>query len=95
MKLSSQAVQQTLAQFDAEALPETHPAVPQLIQLFGNHTYFVDGSGLLIVEPVQPTDAGSQQGVVVKLASWSDEGRTNLAPHAPEPTNVIIELKAA
>jgi len=33
--------------------------------------------------------------VVVKLASWSDESRTSLAPHPPEPTNLVIELKAA
>jgi hypothetical protein len=94
MKLSSQAVEQALAQFDAEALPETHPAVPQLNQLYGDHTYFLDGSGLHIVEPVQPTDSGSQKGVVVKLASWSDESRTSLAPHAPEPTDVVIEIAA-
>jgi len=30
-----------------------------------------------------------------RLASWSDESRTTLAPHPPEPTDTIIELKAA
>jgi len=95
MKLSSEAVEQTLQQFEAEPLPENHPAVAQLNQIFGDHTYFLDGTGLHIVEPTQATDSGSQQGVVVKLASWSDESRTSLAPHPPEPTNMVIELKAA
>jgi hypothetical protein len=95
MKLSSEAVERTLTQFEAEPLPDNHPAVAQLNQIFGDHTYFLDGTGLHIVEPVQPTDSGSQQGVVVKLASWSDESRTSLAPHAPEPTDMVVELEAA
>jgi len=90
MKLSPQAVEQTLNQFE-----EDHPAVPQLDELFGQHTYFVDDSGLHIVEPTGETDSGKQQGVVVKLASWSDAKRTSLAPHPPEPTDVIVVLEAA
>jgi len=95
MKLSSDAVEQTLTQFEAEQLPENHPAVAQLNQIFGDHTYFLDGTGLHIVELTEAAASGSQQGVVVKLASWSDESRTSLAPHPPEPTNTVIELKAA
>jgi hypothetical protein len=32
MKLSSEAVEQTLNQFEAEPLPDNHPAVAQLIR---------------------------------------------------------------
>lgn len=95
MKLSSEAVEQALTQFEAETLPDNHPAVAQLKQIFGDHTYFLDGTGLHIVEPAAPANSGTQQAVVVKLASWSDESRTSLAPHPPEPTNMVIELKAA
>jgi hypothetical protein len=96
MKLSNQAVEQTLTQFEAECLPEGHPAVAQLNQLFGEHTFFLDGEGLHIVEPSAPAaDAGAQKGVLVKLASWSDSSRTSLAPHAPEPTDRVIVLEAA
>lgn len=95
MKLSSEALEKTLNQFQAEALPETHPAVAQLNQLFGEHTYLLDGNGLHIVEPAEATDSGTQKGVVVKLASWSDSSRTSLAPHPPEPTDLVIVLQAA
>jgi hypothetical protein len=95
MKLSSQAVERTLNQFEAEALPDSHPAVAQLNQLFGEHTFFIDGNGLHVVEPAQPTDSGAKAGVVVKLASWSDASHTSLAPHAPEPSDLIIVLEAA
>ena len=47
MKLNSTQVKQTLSQFDAEVLSDSHPAVPQLNDLFGDHTFFLDGSGLL------------------------------------------------
>jgi hypothetical protein len=94
MKLSNQAVEQTLTQFEAECLPETHPAVPQLNQLFGEHTFFLDGDGLHIVEPAEAADAEALKGVLVKLASWSDSSRTSLAPHAPEPTERVILLAA-
>jgi hypothetical protein len=76
-------------------LPDNHPAVPQLNQLFGEHTYFLDGNGLHIVEPGKATDSGSQRGVVVKLASWSDSSRTSLAPHPPESTDLVVVLEAA
>jgi len=33
-------------------------------------------------------------GSVVKLANWTDERRTTLAPHPPEPTEVVVELGA-
>jgi hypothetical protein len=95
MKLSSDAISQTLTQFEADPLPEDHPAVAQLNQIFGDHTYFLDLTGLHVVESTEKTNSGSQQAVVIKLASWSDESRTSLAPHPPEPTNMIIDLKAA
>jgi len=95
MKLSSDAIEQALTQFEADPLPDDHPAVAQLNQIYGDHTYFLDPTGLHIVETAAKTNSGSQQAVVVKLASWSDESRTSLAPHPPEPTNLVIELKAA
>jgi hypothetical protein len=92
MKLNSALVERTLNQFDAQAIPENHPVVPQLNSLFGDHTFFLDGSGLSIVEPAE-ADSGAQKGQVVKLAGWQDSDRTSLVPHEPEPTNVLVELE--
>jgi len=95
MKLSAARVEQTLNQFQAQAIPEDHPAVPQLNRLFGDHTYFVDGDGLSIVEPAEPPESGVEAGQVVRLASWSDGNRTSLEPHDPELTDVVVILDAA
>jgi len=85
-------IERTLDQFQAEALPDNHPAVPQLNELFGDHTFFLDANGLNIVEPVEPSRAGAQTWKVVKLASWKDSAQTSLTSHKPEPTNVVIAL---
>ena len=92
MKLSPERVNQTLGQFDAQVVPEDHPSVPQLNDMFGDHTYFVDGNGLNIVEPAAAAD-GQEAGQVVNVASWSDESQSRLTPHEPEPTDVVVMLE--
>ena len=47
MKLTSTQIEQTLDQFEAEPIPENHPMVPQLNEMFGEHTYFVNSDGLI------------------------------------------------
>jgi hypothetical protein len=92
MKLTSVQVERTLSQFQAEAIPDDHPVVPQLNNLFGDHTFFLDGSGLNIVEPADSSRAGAQSAKVVNLANWSDDNPTRLEPHEPEPTDVVVVL---
>jgi hypothetical protein len=97
MKLTTAQVKQALTQFDAEAIPENHPAAAQLSQAFGDHTFFIDLNGLHIVAPVERSGdhkADKPAGQVVKLASWSDSARTSLAPHEPELTELYVLLAA-
>jgi|ERR1700692_4391698 hypothetical protein len=93
MKLTSAQVERTINQFEAQPLPDSHPAVPQLNEMFGDHTFLLDSNGLNILEPA---DEAPQERVraarVINLANWSDENLTRLAPHEPEPTGAIIEL---
>jgi hypothetical protein len=94
MKLSAERVDRTLSQFEAMPLPEDHPAIAQLNQLFGEHTFFLTVNGLHVVEPTEAPAEGDSTGQVVKLASWSDPNRTSLVPHEPEPTEVVVDLGA-
>jgi hypothetical protein len=101
MKLTSALVERTLSQFPAEAIPDNHPAVPQLNRLFGDHTFFLDDNGLNIIEPAEPgepakanTKTGVEAGKVVKLASWNDADPPSLEPHDPEPTDVVVVLES-
>jgi hypothetical protein len=47
MRLTSALVERTLSQFEAEAIPDNHPVIPQLRGLFGDHTFFLDGNGAI------------------------------------------------
>jgi hypothetical protein len=95
MKMTSALVEQTLNQFEAHVIPDSHPAVPQLKGVFGDHTFFLSSGGLDIVEPVDapgadPSGDGVQTGTVIELASWTDSNSTALAPHDPEPVGTVV-----
>jgi hypothetical protein len=99
MKLNSTQVDQTLSLFHAEVFPDSHPAVRELNGLFGDHTFFLDSSGLNVLEPAEMPEKEVpekevQAGEIVRLASWSDETLTSLRPHEPEPTGVVVVLEA-
>ena len=95
MKLTPTRIDRTLGQIDAQAIPPNHPALPQFNEMFGDHTFFLDGSGLTIVEPAEPHVDGMETGRVVKLAGWIDENRTRLTPHAREITDVVVVIGKA
>lgn len=101
MKLSTSLVHQALEQMEERAsfegtvaIPDDSPAVPKLNEVFGQHTFFLDTEGLHIIEPTRLDGGETMKGQVVKLASWGDPGCTSLAPHRPEPTDIIVELTA-
>ena len=89
MKLSPAQVERVEERFECQAVPADHAASPQLETVFGTHTFFLDSEGLSIVEP---TVEDEQVGNVVKLANWTDERHTTLAPHPPEPTPLVVEI---
>ena len=91
MRLTSAQVERTLSQFDAQAIPEDHPVMAQLSDLFGDHTFFLNPNGLKVVEPVDPA-VESETGKVVNLADWTDESLTRLAPHPPQVTEIVVVL---
>ena len=62
MKLNSAQLERTLGQFEARAIPDDHPLIPQLNDLFGEHTFFLDSHGLNIVEPAEAAGDGNSIG---------------------------------
>lgn len=90
MKLTSAQVKQTINQLGAQVLPDEHPAMPQLSSMFGEHTFFVDESGLKVLEPTPSPGVDRQSGEVVSLADWTDADLTRLTAHEPEPTGIIV-----
>lgn len=93
MKLNTALVEKTLSQFDAQAIPDNHPVIPQLNDVFGDHTFFINNSGLHVVEPLEAAEAEPEVGTVIKVAAWADQDRSSLAPHEPQPTGTVIPFK--
>jgi len=97
MKLNSAQVEKTVNQLQAQALPDNHPLIPQLNRLYGDHTYFLNGEGLNIVEPADqalelPTKQVSAMGVVFNVAYWTDSNPPKLEAHEPEMTENTVSL---
>jgi hypothetical protein len=77
MKLTSEQVARTINQFEVQAIPDSHPAIPQLNELFGDHTFLLDSNGLNILEPAEEAPRGRVQAArVVNLAF----GATRISP---------------
>jgi hypothetical protein len=94
MRLNATQVERTLAQFDGSVVPDDHPINDDLSRVFGDHTFFLDDSGLNILEAADVPEVGAEAGEIVNLAYWSDANLTQLRPHEPEPTGVVIILAA-
>jgi hypothetical protein len=93
MKLNSTQLERTLSQFTAEVLPDDHPALKQLSNIYGDHTFFLNDNGLTVLEPAATAESDAQTGEIVSLANWSDATLTSLRPHEPEPTGVLVVLE--
>jgi hypothetical protein len=92
MKLSAMQIERALDQIEAQPVPEDHPVIPQLIKVYGEHTFFLDDEGLEIIEIADTGNGTGPVGQVIKLASWADPKQTTLATHEPEMTEVVVIL---
>jgi hypothetical protein len=95
MKLNTSQVARTESEIQAQALPENHPLVPELNRLFGDHTYFLNRSGLNIVERASEALSASNAGdtgVVVNIANWTNSSPPKLEAHEPELTDQTVAL---
>jgi len=94
MKLNATQIEQAVSQFPAEPIPADHPAVAKLESIFGDHTFFLDGNGLNIVEPLEKDEADGPSCVVLNVASWADASGQRLQPHEPATTDKPVFLEA-
>jgi hypothetical protein len=91
MRLTAAQLARVEDQLGIAAVPEEHPATPDLKDAFGDHTFFLDAGGLNIVEP-NPLP-GSENGSIVKVADWADDERKELVSRSPEVLPITVELE--
>lgn len=73
-------------------LPADIPFMPQLIDAFGEHTFYLSDQGLIIWEWLDGPETEGQPVVAVKLAGWADDDKTTLSPQSPEVTEMVLNL---
>ena len=93
MKLTSIQAYRALKPIGAEPLPDDHPVIPRLTDLFGEHTFFLDRNGLNIVELGTTGSSGANTAKVVNLANWSEPDSDSLVVHEPETTEVVVVIE--
>lgn len=93
MKLNEAQISKTLAQVRAQVLAEDHPAAVQFLEMFGQHTFFLDAQGLHVLELLEVPGMEAEEGEMISLADWADADFTRLTTHQPEPTGVVVRLK--
>jgi hypothetical protein len=95
MKLNAQQVAAVRRQVEADPLPEDNPAMTQLVNVFGLHTFYVGVEGLLVLEPANDPASQGEPARFIRLAAWTDEQRSALQPVDPEPTELVVDLAVA
>lgn len=91
MKLSDNQVKAIEEQTGLQPIPEDNPAMPQLKENFGDHTFYVDDRGLYVLENASD-DETEDKATAVQVAAWTDENRTALQPHEPQATDAVFNL---
>jgi hypothetical protein len=93
MKLSAQQIENVEKNTGLQPVPDDNPAMPQLKENFGDHTFYLDEQGLYVLET--PDDGEETHATAVQVASWVDEQKTALQPHEPMATEAVVKLTQA
>ncbi|RDD62713.1 hypothetical protein [Ferruginivarius sediminum] len=91
MKLNDEQVKAVEEHTGLQPIPEDNPAMAQLKQNFGEHTFYVDDRGLYVLETAADDDQQTH-ATAVQVASWTDENRTALQAHEPQATDAVFKL---
>ena len=90
MVLSEDQIKRVKSQTGAFPIPEDHTALETLVKRFGQHSFFLDDTGLHVFQPVQPTVDSGEKLLRISLAVWDGEVKTKLIPRQePDPGQVV------
>jgi len=89
MKLSNAQVKDVVKQLETKVIPSHHPAVPQLVRTFGEHTFFLGPDGLHVIKRGEAEAGAASDAYAVRVASWSDNLKTKLVPHPGAITRTV------
>jgi len=83
MKLNDEQVQHIEAKTGVEPIPDTTITHDQLKEHFGDHSFYLDATGVYVWEPVSDASISALQLKAFQLASWINAEHTALERHEP------------
>lgn len=89
MKLSPLQIQTIRKKVGAQPIPDNNGLQREFRKTYGDHTFYVDPHGLNYWETVDAEGAEGMRLRAVRVASWTDEKRTELKSHAPVRGTVV------
>ncbi len=92
MKLTESEIRQVKAALGVDPVPEDHPAIPQLYENFGEHTFYADQDGLGFFMQRAREDVPPDHATFVLIAGWTDDTRSALTSMEPRVTETSLSL---
>jgi len=92
MKLTSEQLETARAALGTYPIREDHPAMGQLKEAFGDHTFYFSKDHLLVFEPDEDPNTSDDTARLIIVAAWTDEEKKSLVPVKPRPTNIAVDL---
>ena len=92
MKLSASQIEQIHEKRGIDPLPEDYPPMSNLLEAFGEHTFYLTADGLHIWEAIKISGAEGQVIIALEIASWANEEKSDLALHAPQLTEITVKF---
>lgn len=92
MKISDQEIKEIHEKLGIHPLPEDYADLANLREVFGDQTFYMTADGLHIWEYAGVAGAEGQVMIALKVASWANEGKTNLSLHKPQLTDVTVKI---
>jgi len=92
MKLTTEQVGAIERQTGAIPIPDDNPASEALTEVFGDHTFYADQSGLHVLEPVEIEEAEGPHAEVIQIAEWTTDDKDELQPIEPQRSGAVLGL---
>lgn len=98
MKMTDAQIAELRELTGAEPLTNAAPALGDLVEAYGDHTFYLARDGLIIWEFVEldgANGAAKHPAMAILLAGWDDDSRTHLVPQDPRATDILVPLTPA
>ena len=94
MKLTDAQIERIEDQFSVSPIPEDEPIIGQLAEVFGDHTFYLGESGLVVWDRIDENGGEPAQLVAVQLAEWADDTHSAMQVHEPVSTGIFVDMSA-